>query len=268
MATAKKAPAAAKPAAKAAPKPAAKTTAVAVKKSSGGALAEMQAKMAADLAALQGRTGAPGGDKISCKNKVFKLPDGTESSELQLVIVDFTSVNNFYEGAYNKDAIVPPACFAIGNIIADMVPSEKSPVKQSDACAGCPMNEFGSDGNGKACKNARRLAVLPPDADEDTPLWILDTSPTANKAFDAYVRSVAQKFNMTPVGVVTTVSFAEELDYPSLRFSDPTPNENIAMHYARMDEARDRLAQEPDVSGYTAPPPPKGRGAKAAPARR
>lgn len=264
MATAKKAPAAAKPAAKAAPK----TTAVAVKKSSGGALAEMKAKMAADLAALQGRTGAPGGDKISCKNKKFKLPDGTEADELQLIIVDFTNVNSFYEGAYNKDAIVPPACFAIHPLLASLTPSDASPVKQSDACTGCPMNEFGSDGNGKACKNARRLAVLPPDADEDTPLWILDASATAIKHFDSYVRSVAQKFGMTPVGVITTVSFEPTSDFPSLRFSDPQPNENIEVHYARMDEARDRLAQEPDVSGYTAPPPPKGRGAKAAPARR
>lgn len=265
MATAKKAPAAAKPAAKPAAKTAAKTsTAVAVKKTSGGALAEMKAKMAADLAALQGRTGAPGGDKISCKNKKFKLPDGTEADELRLVIVDFTNVNNFYEGAYNKDAIVPPACFAINPIIVNMVPSDNSPVKQSDACQGCPMNEFGSDGNGKACKNIRRLAVLPPDAEDDTPLWILDTSATANKSFDAYVRGVAQKFGVMPVGVTTLVTFDPSVDYPSLRFSEPEPNENLDVHYGRIDEARERLIQEPDVSSYAPPAPVKGRAKPAA----
>lgn len=268
MATAKKTTPAAKPATKAAAKPPAKTsTAVAVKKATGGSLATIQAQMAADLAALQGRTGAPGGDKISCKNKKFKLPDGTEADELRLVIVDFTNVNNFYEGAYNKDAIVPPACFAINPIILSMAPSDNSPLKQAEDCQGCPMNQFGSDGNGKACKNIRRLAVLPPDADEDTPLWVLDTSATANKSFDAYVRSVAQKFNLMPVGVTTLVTFDPSVDYPSLRFSEPEANENLAVHYARRDEAKERLVQEPDVSGFTAAPPPKGRG-KATPARR
>ena len=253
----------AKPAAKAsAAKPAAKTsTAVAIKKA-GGALVSIKDQMAAELAALGDRTSPAGGDKVQLKNdKTFNLPDGTKVSELEVVIVDFIATNNFYEGAYDKDNIQPPACFAIGQVISQMVPSDNSPVKQSDACATCPMNQFGSAGNGKACKNMRRLAVLPSDADADTPLYVLDVSPTGLKSFDGYVKSVAAKFGVLPIGVVTTISMDPNVDYPSLRFGDPQPNENIESHWARRTEALERITQEPDVAGYAQPAPPKARGA-------
>ena len=246
------------------PAAAAKTgTAVAVKKNS-GAIVSIKDQMAKELAALAERTAPAGGDKIIVKNdKTFNLPDGQKVNELQVVVVDFMAINNFYEGAYDKDNIVPPTCFAIGQVITQMAPSDNSPVKQSDACSACPMNQFGSAGAGKACKNMRRLAVLPPDADADTPLWILDVSPTGIKSFDGYVKSVATKFGVMPVGVVTTVSFDPNVDYQSLRFSDPQPNENIEIHWTRRNEAMERLTQEPDVSNYATPAPPKGRSAPA-----
>ena len=266
MATTKPAAkAAAKPAAKPAAKAAAKPgTAVAVKKSNAGALVSIKDQMAKELAMLGDRTAPAGGDKIQLKNdKTFNLPDGSKVSELQVVVVDFMAMNNFYEGAYDKDNISPPACFAIGQVITQMVPSDNSPVKQSDSCSVCPMNQFGSAGNGKACKNMRRLCVLPPDADADTPMWVLDVSPTGLKSFDGYVKSVAAKFGVLPIGVVTTVTMDPNVDYPSLRFGDPQPNENMEDHWPRRGEAMERLTQEPDVSTYATPAPPKGRGAPA-----
>lgn len=263
MATSKTA---AKAAPKAAAKPAAKSTALAVKKATGGQLVDIKAQMAAELADLADRTAPAGGDKIQLKNKQFCLPDGAKVDELQVVIVDFIATNNFYEGVYDPKNIVPPTCFAIGQIPTALVPSDNAPVKQSDACGTCPMNQFGSSGDGKACKNMRRLAVLPPDADADTPLLILDVSPTGLKSFDGYVRSAASKFHMLPIGLVTTVTFDPGVDYPSLRFGEPQPNENMEAHWGRRGEALERLSQEPDVSGYEAPPKPGARGAKA-PAR-
>lgn len=273
MATTKPAAKTAKPAAAA--KPAAKSakaapsTAIAVKKSSGAI--SIKETMAAELAALAGRTGNPGGDKITLKNdKTFNLPDGSKVDTLEVVIVDFIGMNTYYEGAYDKDNIAPPTCFAIGQVITDMAPSDNAPVKQSDVCISCPMNAFGSSGTGKACKNMRRLAVLPPDADADDPLWIIDVSPTGLKSFDGYVRSVASKLSMMPIGVVTTITFDQSTDYASLRFGNPRPNDNVDAHWERRAEAKERLEQEPDVSSYAAPVP-KGRAAptrKPAPTRR
>lgn len=240
------------------------STVVALKKPAGGALVSIKDQMAKELAGLADRTAPAGGDKVQLKGKVFKLPDGSESETLNVVIVDFMAVNNFYEGTYDPNNIQPPACFAIGQNPTQLVPSDNAPVKQSDSCAACPMNQFGSSGNGKACKNQRRLAILPPDADADTPLWVLDVSPTGLKSFDGYVRSAASKFGLLPVGLVTEISFDPNVQYASLRFGNPEPNENMEVHWGRRQEAVERLMQEPDVSAYGTVAPPKSR-AKPAP---
>lgn len=240
--------------------PAAKAgTAVAVKKPSGGQVVDIRAQMAAEIADLANRVGAPGGDTIKVtQDKKFELPDGTKTNgPLKLVIVDFIAANNFYQGAYDKDNITPPACFAIGLDPKAMTPSVNSPLKQCNTCVSCPMNQFGSDGAGKACKNGRVLAVLPPDADADTPLWVLKVSPTALKAFDGYVSTIARQFQVPPIGVVTTVSFDDNVTYASLRFGDPEPNQNLESHFGRKEEAKKRLLTEPDVSQFSAAPAKK-----------
>lgn len=229
-----------------------KTTAVAVKKPAAGGLVSVKEMMAAQLAALQGKTAPAGGNAIRItQDKQFILPDGSKTpGPVQVVIVDFTSRNEFYEGAYDKNNIVPPTCFAIGDIPAKLVPSSNSPVAQSEDCASCPMNAFGSAGAGKACKNTRVLAVLPPDADEDTPLWTIKVSPTAIKNFDGYVKNVSRMFSVPPVGVVTEISFDDSKDYASLSFGEPVLNENAAVFLGRLSEAKEALAAEPDVSSY------------------
>jgi hypothetical protein len=247
---------------KPATKPATKGTAVAVKQSSN--IVSIREQLAAQAAAMADRTAPPTGIAIRVtQDKHFMLPDGTKTAgPLQLVIVDFTSKNAFYPGAYDPKNISPPACFAIGNNIKTMAPSAASPEKQADACGTCPMNQFGSAGDGKACKNSRLLAVLPPGADEDTPLWTLATSPTANKGYDAFVSEVARVFNTPPVGVVVTVGFDPNETYAKLVFTAPVPNPDIEACFARLPEATKLLATEPDVSGFDKPkakPAAKGR---------
>lgn len=258
-----------KPAAKSAPlkKDGAATTTVAVRKPTAGAIVSIQEALKAQAADMGSRTQPAGGNKIRTKGKNFLLPDGTETpGPLELVIVDFRTTHKFYEGKFDPKNITPPGCFAIGPNPKQMTPSDNSPNKQSDSCQGCPMNEFGSDGDGKACKNGRALAVLPPDADEKTEMWLLDVSPTALKGFDGYVGSVARTFQMPPVGVVTSVSFDENVEYAKLVFGNPQPNPNLELCFGRQAEAGELLAVEPDVSQYQPIAKPISR--KAAPARR
>lgn len=244
-------------------------TAVAVKKASSTAVANIQDMLRKQAEANASRVEPGGGKSIRIgQDKSFTLPDGTKTREpLQLVVVDFVSRNEYYESTYNKDDIVPPNCFAIHPEPKQLVPSANSPDKQNDDCATCPMNQFGSapSGGGKACKNTRLLAVLPPDADEDTELWTLKVSPTALKAFDNFVAGVNRAFQLPPIGVVVTVAFSDAKDYPSLEFSDPLPNDNVAVHMARQEEAREMLLREPDVSSYGVEKPAN---AKAKPAAR
>lgn len=226
-------------------------TEVAVRKATN--IVSIQEALRAQAAQMGEKTAPVGGSAIRItQDKKFALPDGTTSEgPLDVVIIEFISRNTFYEGAYDAKNISPPACFAIGTNPLKMFPSPNSPAKQSDACQGCPMNEFGSDGDGKACKNTRLLAVLPPDADEDTPIWTLSVSPSAIKGFDGYVKTVASKFNLPPIGVITTVEFDPSVPYAKLRFSDPRPNPRVADMFGRQDEARGIIATEPDVSNYT-----------------
>lgn len=222
----------------------------AVKRNTG--IVDIQSLLQQQIEALKNKTAQAGGTAIRItQDKQFVMPDGSKTADpIRVVIVDFTSRNEFYEGNFDKNNITPPACFAIGDIPSQLVPSDNSPNKQADSCAECPMNQFGSRGAGKACKNTRMLAVLPPDAADDTPMWTLKVSPTAIKNFDGYIKNVARLFGVPPVGVITTISFDENQDYACLKFGDPELNENLQAFAARLEEARELLMQEPDTSNY------------------
>ena len=234
------------------------------------AVVDVKAALAAMIEANAKKTAPAGGNAIRVtQDKHMVLPDGSKTTTIQVVIVDFASRNEFYENPYDKNNIRPPACFAIGDVPSELVPSASSPEKQAESCAICPNNAFGSAGAGKACKNTRFLAVLPPDAEEDTPIWTIKVSPTAIKNFDSYVKNVQRMFGVPPLGVITTVSFDENSDYSQLKFSDPVPNENAAVHLARLEEAKEVLIAEPDVSTFATPAPaPARKGAAAAAPRR
>jgi hypothetical protein len=224
------------------------STAVAVKKPASGGLVSIQDQLKAMAAANAGRVAPPSGINIKVtQDKKFMLPNGQKvDGPLDLVIVDFTSRNEFYEGSYDPNNIASPLCFAINPEPKAMVPSANAPEPQCDTCTGCPQNQFGSAGKGKACKNMRVLAVLPPDADADTPMWLLKVSPTAIKGFDGLISTLG-RMQAPPVQMVVEVDFNPSETFASLTFSNPRPNEAVAEHFARMDEARDLLAAEPEI---------------------
>lgn len=235
-------------------------TAVAVPQSGGLVIPQaLREQLAAETQELAKRIQAPGGDLIKLtKDKHFKLPDGTKHpGPLNVVILDFLSVNKFFDRPYKEGEVTPPACFAIGLEPTSLVPSKNSPDKQAPACNKCPNNEFNSKGNGKACSNHRLLAVVAGvgnDAlDPEAPMYLLQVSPTGLKAFDSYVATIRGQFQAPPIAVVTDIYFDPSSEYQSLRFGNPQPNLNLEMHFSRRSRARERLLQEPDVSSYVAP---------------
>lgn len=236
-----------------------KSTAVAKKANT--SVANIQDMLRAQAQAMAGRIAPPTGNNIKVtQDKKFLLPDGNKvDGPLELVVVDFTSRNEYYEGSYDPNNITSPLCFAINPVPKDMVPSANAPEKQCDDCASCPMNQFGSAGKGKACKNMRVLAVLPPDADESTPMWLLKVSPTAIKGFDSFVGGVNRTFGMPPIAVTVEVDFNPAETFASLTFGNPKPNENLAAHYGRQEEAAELLAVEPDTTRASAPAKPAAR---------
>lgn len=222
-------------------------------------------QIAAENKALAARIQAPGGDKIKLtKDKNFKLPDGTKSpGPMTVVVLDFVSVNKFYDRPYDEKEITPAACYAVGNVISSLAPVDASPAKQAETCSECPNNEFGSKGRGKACSNTRLLAVVAGAGDSaldpKSPMWLLEVSPTGIKAWDAYVSSVRTQFNVPPIGVITEISFDPNVDYQTLRFGNPQPNPNLEMHWGRKAAAAERLASLPDFSSYQPVKAPAGK---------
>lgn len=96
-------------------------------------------------------------------------------NSLNCVILDSVFENTYYTEVWNPNVIVSPVCFAFGRADdegnrPEMAPHNDSETKQNDTCEGCPQNAWGSDpkgGRGKACKEIRRLAVIPADALKD-----------------------------------------------------------------------------------------------------
>lgn len=246
------------------------STSVAVRKSSAVVDANaLREQLRQQAAAMNERTVAPGGNKIQIgQDKTFRLPDGSKVQELDAVIVEFAAIHNFYESGFDAKNIMPPGCFAVGLNPKVMAPVKESPNPQAGNCQECPMNVFGSDGDGKACKNGRRLALLPPNADgtdveHDEDLMTLDVSPTAIRGFDGYVQSVSRTFQTPPFAVLTKIAFDDSVTYARLVFSDPRPINSIGEVMARQDEARDLIMAKPDFSGWV-DPKQRGKGGNGA----
>lgn len=223
-------------------------------------VANVDQELANEVAGIKERVGAPETNAISIRDKMFTFPDGRViDGAMHMVIVDFMNWNMYYADKFDPQNPKPPVCFAAAKEMQNLAPSENSPEPQASECNGCWANEFGSDGNGKACKNTRRLVVLDPEEDPaEATLYTLSVPPTSTKGFDAFVNGVARLHQKPPIAVVAKVMFHPEKNYPTLVFTDPQPNETYREHFARRDEAREMLEAEPDMSNYE---PPRGRGA-------
>jgi len=221
--------------------------------------ADMEAAMEQYATDGKARIHAPVGNVIGIsQSKEFTYKQEVIGNELQVVVVDFVHVNSYYDREFDRNNPGPPACFALSEDGDEMQPDESSPVKQNEWCNGCPQDAWGSGkGEGKACKNGYRLAVLEPDTDpEEAELAMMTVPPSSLKNWDRYVRHLADKLKRGPNGVLTLFTFDEEFEYPVLV---PEADKQIqdAAYFAgimsRMDDARKMLLDPFDVSNYEPP---------------
>jgi hypothetical protein len=200
--------------------------------------------------AIKERIGSPSGDRISvnARAKTFRLPGmDQEAPEISAIIVDWVSLNEYYEGTYDPKAVKPPVCVALGAIEKELAPVPQSPSPQHTACATCKWNQWGSEGRGKKCKNQRLLAVLSPTDQEHGPMLMLKVSPTGVQYFDKYVSMISQSGIHVPhpMAIVTQLSFDPKSDYASMRFAVGEPNAHVEIAFSRRKEARERLLTPP-----------------------
>jgi len=193
------------------------------------AIANLQEQLRKELAELNKRVAPPTGHNISLKGGVFNLPDGSvNKGPMQAIILDWRIVNAYYTGPYDPQNPKPPKCWAISSTIEDMAPPESlGDDRQNNQCEGCPMNEFGSapTGRGKACKNQRRLAIVPADAADESQPMTITVSPAGLSVFENYVNKLQAEYGALPLQVVTKIAFDPNKTYPSLIYA---PAERVA----------------------------------------
>jgi hypothetical protein len=210
---------------------------------------DIQAQLRAELDTLKDRVEPPSGYMISTKAKTFTLPDGSaDDGPLICVVLDWITANTYFKGIYNPKNIKPPVCWALGRKVTEVAASKNATDPQGTLCKDCKQNEWESDpggGKGKACKNTRRLLVVPLNATAESSPWILSCSPTALKHFDKYVNTLSDT-GVHPIEVITEISFEASEDYPSLRFKVDTKHDKVELMWALKEKGQAILFQEPN----------------------
>lgn len=197
---------------------------------------DIQEQMKKALAEQKNQLGALPANKIQLKDKKFTLPDGQSSSgPLECIVLDFIWDMIHYPGVYNSNNPQKPDCFALGRETPEsglLKPHESVAKPQHSDCRDCPMNQWGSSpvGKGKACKNQRRLIVVPPNFDETTDPMTMYVSPAGLKNFDKYVSRLRNEHGLLPVQVITEIAFDPDKSYPLLTF-------RMANTHARVNDA-------------------------------
>lgn len=141
-----------------------------------GAVA-LPADLAAELAGYAKNEAAkerPKVARISLKSGIMSYGgNDMPNNSIEAIIVGGAYRNVFYGGDYDEDNVVNPDCFALSDGDQDeMVPHENVTSPVNPTCKGCANLEWGSTKGGtkhggtrrgKACKQGRRLMIIPSD---------------------------------------------------------------------------------------------------------
>lgn len=206
-------------------KPAAKTS----KSKAVATWEEELAKEAEVAAAMEANAG--GGQFFSIKGGALSWNDAPiPDNEMAVIILDSVLENVYFEGPYDPDTPQAPVCFAFGRAEDEMGPHlivTDAGQQLHEQCDGCEMNEWGSAdvGRGKACRNTRRLAMIPAgqfdrsgefevfeDAAhfETAQVGYMKLPVTSVNGYAAFVKQVAGALKRPPFGIITKVSLVPD----------------------------------------------------------
>jgi len=171
-------------------------------------MADLEKRMAVHATDAKARIKQPAGNNIGIRNSKFTYKQEVIPSPLRCIVIDFVHTNTWYDQRFDPDNPGPPACFAMSLDGENMEPYDVSPDRQSNECNGCKQNAWRTAdvGEGKACKNTYRLAVIAPGKNEDASeaeFAILTIPPTSLKHWEHYVRGLQVTLDRPPHGVIT-----------------------------------------------------------------
>jgi len=254
---------------------------------------EELAKQAAIAAAVEESTAT--GQFFSLKSGVLSFNDNPmPGNEMAVIVLDSILENVYYDGPFDPDNVQAPRCFSFGRDEKTMEPHKivveagNSMCGASGGCAGCEMNEWGSadKGRGKACRNTRRLAMIPAgnfdantgkfkaftdtDQFESSPIGFLKLPVTSVKGYAAFVKQVAGALKRPPFGIFARVSVKPD---PNTQFKvvfEPlgqVPDALLGLVMQRREEAAASIESPYSLPEEEEQKPARGAKSKAAPAR-
>lgn len=186
---------------------------------------EELAKEADIAASMEANTG--GGKFISVKSGVLTWNDAPiPGNKMPVIILDHIFENVLYTSEYDADSPSGPDCFAFGRDEKALEPHKvavDAGTAKEGPCSECPMNVFGSadTGRGKACRNTRRLGIIPAGSFgpgdkfkliteleyyEKSEVGFFKLPVTSVKGFAGYVKQVAAALKRPPHGIVTRMT--------------------------------------------------------------
>lgn len=195
-------------------------TAVTTQQGGAVALPEEWKKELAAAAKEASAVETPSITNVSFKSGVLAV-GGTPcpGNTMTAIVVGSAFERALYDGPYDANNPRSPICFAITKDGEDSRPHENSLHPQGSAaegtCKGCPMDEWGSAGEGrrgKACKEIRRLALIPADKLESSAdiinaeLAMAKVPVTSVKNWSNYVHKVGSTLDVPFWAVVSRMS--------------------------------------------------------------
>jgi hypothetical protein len=124
------------------------------------------------------------------------------NNRMQVIVIGAMHERVWYDKPYAADAPISPACYAFSFTGEDMKPHDEVDNPVNPTCAGCPKDEWKSDpvrGKGKACKEQRRIALIPasalatPDDVAKATVGYLRIPVTSTKAFSEHVKHLGMR---------------------------------------------------------------------------
>lgn len=242
---------------------------------------EELAKQAAAAAEQEASTG--GGNFFSLRGGQLKL-NGTvlPDNQMAVVVLDALIENVYYEGAFDPEDPQSPICYAFGRDDKTMAPHADATKPQAESCAACPLNQWGSlvvsgqQRRGKACRNRRRLGLIPagtlkgmhftPFATSEeianAPLAYLALPPTSLGGFATYTKQLAGALNRPPRAMFTRIALVPDTKSQfKVTFTalNPVSNELLGAVMARSKEVAAVIEFPYQAGGRTETPTP-GKG--------
>lgn len=134
-------------------------------------------------------------------------------NKLLVVIVASCFENKLFKVKFDPNKYEAPSCYALSLKGENMSPHEDAKEKESETCDTCEQNKWGSAGNGskgKACKQVRRLALIPAAALKDgnvatAELAVMSIPVTSARNWANYVNTIAAEHQRPPWGLLTEI---------------------------------------------------------------